>query len=389
MAPQALTIVLDTRDSLLAKQVQTGIAQLEEVRLMNRSAADEPMGADVPHILILHDAPTQETNIFNKILAYRQQYPDTAIFVISADKSPDHIVEIMKAGAEEYFSNSLNLQRLKEAVEKVRLRIANLIQKTRGRLYSFISSKGGLGTTVIAVNTATALAMSNKGSVALLDMSLQSGDSSVYLDALPRTTLADVCRNFHRLDLSLLKMSMLQHSSGLHYLAAPPQPEDSGAVHGNQVRKILQLAKSLYDHVVVDCTSMLVDECSLEAFMASDRIFLLTDLSVPAVRNAARLSQLLEKLKIPPSKVEVVVNRFTKGGAPLQDVEKSLKKQIYWLFPNDFEEVIASINTGVPLVKSKPGAPFTKNLFEFIEKLTDPDHAARYRGAKGFLGKAI
>ncbi|WP_429886083.1 AAA family ATPase [Geoalkalibacter halelectricus] len=260
---------------------------------------------------------------------------------------------------------------------------------TKGRLYSFISAKGGLGTTVISVNVAAALALRAKSNVALLDMSLQSGDSSVYLDALPQTTLADICKNFHRLDFSFLKTSMLRHSTGLHYLAAPREPEDSGSVHGAQVKKVLHLAKSLHDQVVVDCTSMLVDECSLETFQASDRIFILTDLSVPAVRNAARLNQLLLKLRIAPSKIEFVINRFSKSGAPLQDVEKTLNKTVFWLFPNDFEEVIASINAGVPLVKGKPGSSFARNILEFVEKLQDPAKHAGYRGARGFLGKTI
>uniref|UniRef100_UPI00272E5D38 AAA family ATPase n=1 Tax=Geoalkalibacter sp. TaxID=3041440 RepID=UPI00272E5D38 len=167
------------------------------------------------------------------------------------------------------------------------------------------------------------------------------------------------------------------------------EPEDSGSVHGTQVKKVLHLAKSLYDHVVVDCTSMLIDECSLEAFQASDRIFILTDLSVPAVRNAARLNQLMQKLRIAPDKVEILVNRFTKGGTPLQDVESILKKTVFWLFPNDFEDVIGSINAGIPLVKSKPGSPFAKNILEFIDKLQNPAGQPHYRGAKGFLGKAI
>jgi len=85
----------------------------------------------------------------------------------------------------------------------------------------------------------------------------------------------------------------------------------------------------------------------------------------------------------------VVINRFIKGGASLHDVEKGLLKKIFWLFPNDFDDVIASINAGVPLVKSKPGAPFAKNMFEFVEKMKNPECFSTYRGAKGMLGKAV
>lgn len=385
---QELFVGLSIQDAALQQEVETCLASVEGLRTLSAGPAVPPSDQPTLDVLVFQDDRDTDQSI-SEISSFRAGMPETSIFVISTNKSPEHVVEVMKAGAEEFFSNSLNPQALIKALEKVRQRLLTAIKPARGRLYSFISAKGGLGATVISVNIAAALALRSKSSVALLDMSLQSGDSSVYLDTLPQTTLADICKNFHRLDYSFLKTSMLRHSTGLHYLAAPHEPEDSGSVHGLQVKKVLQLAKSLYDHVIVDCTSMLIDECSLEAFQASDRIFILTDLSVPAVRNAARLNQLMQKLSISPSKVEIAVNRFTKSGTPLVDMEKILKKDVYWLFPNDFEEVITSINTGVPLVKGKPGSSFAKNILEFIEKLQNSASHAGYRGARGFLGKAI
>jgi len=381
-------VALDIENPQLKLQVSACLAELDGILAREESSLEHLLEGPAPQLLICNGQERSEQRIAT-IARVRRQWPDLALFVISPDKSPEHIVEVMKAGADEFFPNPLNVERLKEAIAKLRLKLASLVATSRGRLYAFVSAKGGLGATVVSVNTAAALALKNQQSVALLDMSLQSGDSSVYLDTLPDITLADVCRNFHRLDFSFLKTSMLRHSTGLHYLAAPRAPEDSGAVQGAQVQRILQLAKGLYDQVIVDCTSMLVDECSLETFQAADRIFLLSDLSVPALRNASRLSQLLLKLQIPATKVEVLVNRYSRGGASLHDVEKGLQKKIFWLFPNDFDDVIASINAGIPLVKSKPGAPFAKNMFEFVEKLKAPETFADYRGIKGLLGRAI
>lgn len=380
---QDVLIATELKNSQVADEAAAALKELPWVKLCPRQDLDRS-----PEIILLND-DQNISRLVTEIAGLRQSHPTTEIFVISSEKNPDYIVDVIKAGASEFFVNRLNPQKLREAVEKVRAGLSARPAAVKGRLYSFISAKGGLGATVVSVNTAAALALRNKGSVALLDMSLQSGDSSVYLDTLPQTTLADICKNFHRLDFSFLKTSMLRHSTGLHYLAAPREPEDSMSVHGAQVKKVLHLAKSLYDQVVVDCTSMLVDECSLEAFQASDRIFILTDLSVPAVRNAARLNQLMQKLRIAPGKVEIVVNRFTKGGTSLQDVEGILKKSVFWLFPNEFEDVIGSINAGIPLVKSKPGSPFAKNILEFIDKMPNPPAPPGYRGAKGFLGKAI
>jgi pilus assembly protein CpaE len=383
-----LEIILEMADAQLKREVLTCLEKMPGVAARDGERR-KTVRQDSARQLFILNPPADPAGLFQKINALRQQLPQVGIIVISADKRPEFIVEVMKVGADEFLSNPLSLERLQDVVGRIRERLFELVTQGRGRLYSFISAKGGLGSTVVSVNTAAALAMKSKQRVALLDMSLQSGDSSVYLDTLPKTTLADVCKNFHRLDFSFLKTSMQQHATGLHYLAAPKEPEESGMVHGAQIKKILQLAKRLYEHVVVDCTSMLVDECSLETFKASEQIFLITELSVPSVRNAARLNQLLLKLGIPAQKIEIIVNRYTKGGASLPDVEKSLKKKIFWLFPNDFDDVIGSINGGVPLVKSNPGTPFARNVFEFTEKLKNPLSSTPYRGVRGFLGKKI
>lgn len=176
----------------------------------------------------------------------------------------------------------------------------------------------------------------------------------------------------------------------MDFLAAPLNPEESEEIIPAHVTKILDLARKLYDHIVIDCASMFVGECTIEAFRASDKVFVVTDLSVPAIRNAARLVKLIQKLEIPSSRVEIAVNRFIKGGAiSLDEVEKTLGKNVFWLFPNDFDQIITSINRGIPLVKHYASSPFSKNVFDFVEKLHAPQVRENYRGIRGAFGKAL
>jgi len=207
---------------------------------------------------------------------------------------------------------------------------------------------------------------------------------------VPTTTIRDISRNYSRLDNSFLRGAMSRHKSGLDFLAAPLDPEDSREVSGDHIARILSLARKLYDRVVVDCTSMFTNEGNVEAFKSSEKIFVVTDLSIPAVRNAARLLRLLAKADLPTDQVEVVVNRYIKGSAlSLDEAESTMGRRAYWLFPNDFNNVVSSINEGVPLVKAKAGAPFARSLADFVEKLVDPQADADYRGIRGTFGRAI
>jgi pilus assembly protein CpaE len=373
--------------SLLAA-LQT-VPDVEIVKWQNRIAEKGILAVKtVPHVLLIQDQ--QEGGIFKRLSDLKSNLPQTEVFVLSDDKRPERIVDVMKAGATEYLVLPVDAKTLLDTLEEVRVKLATSGKLAKGPIFSFISSKGGLGATVLAVNIAVAIAKKKDTSAALCDLSFQSGDDAVLLDAAPENSVLDLCRNFHRLDVSLLRQVMTRHASGLELLAAPPSLVDADEIGVQHLEKTFSLLKKLYDYILVDCASISVDECTNEAFKASDKIFIVTDFSVNALRNGARLFQTIEKLGIPPRKIEFVANRFIKhDNLSIKEAEQALQKRIFWLFPNDFGNVIASINSGIPLVTSHPHSPLAKNIDQFIEKLRYPDKYDTYRGVKGAFGKDI
>ena len=389
-----ITIAIEIADAGCVKTLVDALKTLPDVETVQWFNGTGEKGAlavkGSPVVIIIDDQPETSHSATDRVAILRLAFPQAAIFVVSTDTRPEHIVEMMKAGAAQFLVTPINPKVLTNAIDEIRSRLAASGKGAKGTVYSFISSKGGLGTTVITVNTAVTLARNKKATVALCDMSLQSGDASVLLDIAPVTTITDLSRNIHRLDISLLRDAMSRHHSGLAFLPAPGDPEDSAEVSAEHVARILELSRQLFDVVLVDCASMWVADRTIEIFNLSDKIFVVTDLSVPAVRNAARLCKLIAKLGIDQKKIEVVVNRYLKGGAlSIEEVEKTLKKKIYWLYPNDFVDIVSSINQGEPLVEKQPGAPFSKNIIEFAEKIGNPRADANYRGLRGTFGKAI
>ncbi|ABA88994.1 Flp pilus polar localization response receiver ATPase TadZ, FlhG domain-containing [Syntrophotalea carbinolica DSM 2380] len=391
--PRKLLVAIEIADSRLVHTLQEKLKEIPNLEIAQwfDSAAEKGSLAvkGLPDIILLDDT-TDGTSIFNRLQLIRQNFPHAAVFVTSTNQFPQHIVEVMKAGVSEYLVTPINDKVLKNAVEDVRLKLASMGQVSRGSIYSFISSKGGLGSTVLAVNTACALAKHKESRIALFDMSIQSGDATVLLDLYPQTTMSDIVRNYHRLDSSFLLAAMTKHASGLEFMAAPNNPEDYDLIKTEHVSQVLDLARKIYDQVVVDCTSMSINDSNIEIFKMSEVVFLVTDMSVPAIRNCARLIKLLQKLGIDDNHIEVVVNRFIKGGSlSLSDVEKNLGKKVFWLFPNDFKGVVASINKGEPLMSGHSGTPLAKNVGQFVEKVKSPEGKHTFRGIRGAFGKAI
>ncbi|MEN8135415.1 MAG: AAA family ATPase [Thermodesulfobacteriota bacterium] len=393
--PQTMNISIEISDHEVTDSIVKIIESLTDIKIHKWYGTMGEKGElavkSNPDIIILDDDPETE-EIFRRLPKMRHVYPQAAVFVISSDKNPKHIVEVMKAGATEYLVTPLSSKILTNAIEEVRANLTETGRIAKGTVYSFISSKGGLGSTILAVNTAVTLARtSNNGNaVALCDISFQSGDASVLLDILPETTIVDICKNFHRLDVSLLKGAMIKHGSSLELLAAPLSPEDSGEIKAGQTEKIIGLLTKLYDRVIIDCPSMSINGSTIEAFRVSNKVFVVIDLSLPAVRNAVRLTQLIRKLGVNETKIEFILNRYEKGPAlSIEEAEKSLGKRIYWLCPNDFSDIMSSINGGEPVVQLHPRSVVAKNITRFTKKLRGKLGNKEYRGAKTAFGKPI
>ncbi len=390
---QILNIAVEVERQPICTQILEVLNRLPQAKSMTCRdlLQEQPVrdGSFEPDVVILDDG-LPGIDIIARLAKIQTRFAQAAIFVVSPDNSPKNIVRLMKAGASEFISNPLKADNLIDAVEEFRIKRASAGRAVQGKIYSFISSKGGIGSSVVAVNSAAALARTQGKSVALCDLSLESGDASVMLDVMPRLSIVDLCRNIHRLDVALLHGVLSRHMAGLDFLAAPLNPADITAIKAEHIRQILSLGRKLYDFILLDCPAMHVDECTFEALSLSEKIFILSDLSVTAIRNASRLCRHIEGLGIERSRIAVVINRYIKGSTlSIEEVEKNLSRPVFWIFPNDFEPIVSSINRGIPLVKLNSGATFSRNVLDFVEKLKNSGAQGAYRGIKGAFGKAV
>jgi pilus assembly protein CpaE len=392
--PKELNLAIEISRSETASALQSHIRTLSGVKVQQwTSSLAEKGGLAVktaPDIIVIDESP-ESGNLLNRLRTIKDNFPQASLFVVSANRDPQNIIDAMKAGASEYLVEPLDGRVLLNAIEEVRARLASSGRLAQGNVYSFISAKGGIGATALAVNTGAALALAKKGAVTLIDLSLQSGDASVLLDVVPQRTVLDICQNIHRLDVALLRGVMFTHNTGLNFLAAPQNPEDADEIHSEHVAKILDLVRRLYDNIIIDCPSMQINECTIEVLRRSDKVFVVTDMSVPSIRNAVRLIKLIRKLGIGKERVEVILNRFVKNNPlSVEEIEKTLDKPLYWMVPNEvFAEMISCINRGVPLVKQSPAAIFSRNINQMIQKFQNQLDEPKFRGIRGLFGKSL
>lgn len=296
--------------------------------------------------------------------------PRTAVFVVSQEKNPDWILRLMREGAAEYILKPIDANDLYEALQKAgRLHIETPLKTEtakKGKVISVFNPVGGMGTTTIAVNLAAALArVSDK--VALVDLNFFSGDMTTFLDMNPKYTLSSLTSNVHRIDAGFLMSVMARHKSGIYLLCEPLDVDETTDITPEQLKRIVDDLTHIFSYVVIDTGGQLHGANQL-IFNDSDYIVFNTVLNLPALKNANRYLQSMEKHGLDRNRIKLVVNRYlARSDIKVEDAERVLGYKVLTTVPNEYVDVIDSINKGEPLVTLYPRSPVSKAIMKMAE----------------------
>lgn len=223
-----------------------------------------------------------------------------------------------------------------------------------GVVISFFSTASSVGKTLISINMAAELARQG-ARVVLVDYDLQFGDVCNYLQLEPEQTLMDAQRSLPLTGSSFDVRECLTPYSCRNVmfavLAAPRKLEESYNIETSVAQKVIEHLQGLFDYVIVDTTSMF-SELNL---MLLDISTIVTYLGVvdflPTIKNMKIGSDTLRTLGYADKKIRLVLNRSNaKTRIGIEDVQKLLKQEFYYVIPNDFQAASQSIIDGKPLV---------------------------------------
>src|SRR5262249_57801309 len=138
--------------------------------------------------------------------------------------------------------------------------------------------------------------------VALVDRDLQRGDVAAFMTLTPHTSLANLAAAPGEIDDVFLASPLTRHPNGVFVLPAPTEIEDADSVGHDEIKLALDLLRARFRYTVVD-TARTITGATIAAIEASQRILLLSDLSVPGIRSARRTADLLARLGIPAHRV--------------------------------------------------------------------------------------
>ena len=311
------------------------------------------------------------------------------VFLTSEHTEATVLMRAIRLGVKEFFSQPINEDEVKQALQRFieKRDQSTLIGENKlGKIFSVFGSKGGVGTTTVAVNLGMSLLqLQSVESVALIDMNTLFGEVPLFLEMSPKFHWGEITKNIERLDNTFLANILTRHQSGIHVLPSPAYLNGHMRPTPDIMSRLLELMKSMFDYVLID-TGQSTNDTSLRVIEMSDTLLLITILSLPCLANTNRLiKSFLDLGYLDNGRIKVVLNRYLKNAdISLKDAEAGIKKELFWVIPNDFKTTMSSINRGKPLAQIASRAAITKNFEDLAKTLRQPNDRSEKQKRKLF-----
>jgi pilus assembly protein CpaE len=317
----------------------------------------------------------------------RERLQTTAIFALSANTRSDLIIQAMRSGCTEYLVKPTDRDQFLEGVARVSARKKDKREQYNGEVLTFLGAKGGCGVTTLATHLGTLLAKSFSRKTVLIDLHPANGDSALYLGFKKHPYhFYELAESTERLDAELLQSFLLHHASGLDLLPAPEFSEPTRHVGPETINRTIEFIRLRYEFVLIDCPPGLSTQ-NTEVMRRSNQVYLVTVAEVPALRNLSRYIEYLTRVEFSQERIRVVLNRHLKRGTISDDeIEKATRHKIYWRVPNQYNQVIRTINSGDP--SAVGGSEVGHSVLDWAEDIgRKPGNGeGRKKSNRGLLG---
>ncbi|MDU8910362.1 CpaE family protein [Aestuariicoccus sp. MJ-SS9] len=315
---------------------------------------------------------------------------DVKVVLIAEDVTPAALHQLLRRGANEFVPYPLPEGELAAAVARLRApapvatlpqadgKVSGLKPKGEGDgvLIAVQGLSGGCGATTFAVNLAWELATIGKNdhpSVCLIDLGLQFGSVSTFLDLPRREAVLELLSDVDSMDGDSFAQSLVAFEDRLQVLTSPPDILPLDMLAPGDVEKLLNTARDHFDYVVVDMPPTLV-QWSETVLMDSQVYFALVELDMRSAQNTLRLKRALQNEDLPFGKLRFVLNRAPKftdlqGKSRVKRMAESLGISLDVQLPDGGRAVTQACDHGLPLAHHSPKSPLRKEIAKLAVSL--------------------
>lgn len=310
------------------------------------------------------------------------------IILIAEDVSPAALHQLLRQGADEFVPYPLPEGELQAAITRLQApppaaaaAESTGTQKAKpgehnGVVLAVHGLAGGTGASTLAVNLAYELASLGKKThpkVCILDFNLQFGSVATYLDLPRREAVYELLSDTESMDNESFSQALIGFEDKLQVLTSPADILPLDIISSEDINRVLAMARSHFDYVVVDMPSTLV-QWSEAVLQAAHVYFATMELDMRSAQNALRLKRALQAEDLPFDKIRFVMNRapkFTDLNAKgrVKRLSESLDISFELQLPDGGKQVAQGGDHGTPLGAAAPKNPLRKEIAKLAASL--------------------
>ncbi|TMN23276.1 AAA family ATPase [Lentibacillus cibarius] len=279
--------------------------------------------------------------------------------VLVENENFDEARKWMNVGADAIFIFPSEIDRfhewLKEMDEQIKNRKDFMGNDEHGNeVWAFYSAKGGSGKSTISAIVAQSLAIHEDKRVLLIDMNSQYGGQEPLFGL-------ESGRSYEQLQIVLDELTpehimnvSNQTVTGVNVLLGPSNPMKSADLPEYLLPKVIKVAKTYFDYVLLDLPTELSDR-SYAGLSEATRVFYVLNGDSLSIRAFKQARSLFDRLALKNGdNFNVILNRdSSKSELQEKDVEKIIDEPIFTKISADFSGLQPMINMGYPFFEKK------------------------------------
>ena len=372
-----LTVFIWTKQQNDKQYWQEQISSIWDVPFDIKLSNDLPQGLSSD--LIILDFSGEQANTQGILTALSPNLVGKNFVIVTDKKDGDLAIEAIKLGAVGFLVKPLNRSEFKTTLDRVKEQAAKRppSQKKSGKLITLLSYKGGTGVSTTTANLGYAISLAYQKKTLIIDAAGFSNHVTVLLNSVPKCTLVDICKQEAAIDELYLSSAVKMVNNNLGLIGGLIKTEDLGHINMRAIASLIEVARSVYDYILIDTSTHMLDEMTMYFIQQADDLLLMTTFDLLTIKDNKFYIQALKEAGIDEHKIKPIVNRHNwyMGSLEPELIQKQINHPLFHALPNDWNLCMEATNYGRPIMDLAPESQLATSYRLLAGRVTGLDVA--------------
>ncbi|WP_271077121.1 AAA family ATPase [Aurantiacibacter sp. MUD61] len=327
-----------------------------------------------PDIVVL-EVDGGEPATIDRVAEMQRRYPNASIIAAVASADLKVMRALLRYDVSDAVALPFDTKELTAEICNIAARRAEPKKETLAPTVAITGALARSGATSILIHLADVLAASMEKTprICLIDLDIQSGQLSSYTGVEVTRSVADLLEAGERLDGEMVRNVSSQFRDNIRIISAPGEIFPMEQLGVDQILRIVSLARSQFDLVLIDLPAVWTN-WSLSLATEASSLVLVIEQTLPHLRQTRRCLDLFREVGLDTSRISLVVNRAKKSrfaNISVQDVADTLGVDVAAAIREDRGALSEALDQGMLVYDGSNRNPFGEGVREFAHLLRD------------------